>query len=87
MTRDTRKVVQVEGQVGMDMPIPPTNHGEYIYRCTRCHSSNIPLDSVSPSVDPRWVLARCLDCSYNIATKHPIPQQEEPDDSGTQDPR
>ena len=73
---DLVKKPQAEGQVSMDLTMPLVD-GNYVYRCTRCGSSNVPIDSVSASVDPRWVLGRCLDCSYTILTRHPIPQQEE----------
>ena len=67
--------------MGMDMSIPPIIRDEYVYRCTRCGSSNVPLDSVSASVDPRWVLGRCLDCSYTILRAYLIPSHEGEEDA------
>jgi len=83
VTKDTRKVRLADGQVSMDLPIQLRDHGDNIYRCTKCGSSNIGIDTVTPSVDPRWVLCRCNECGNNQARVYSIPSQEEPDGSGT----
>lgn len=90
MTKDTRKVPLVPGQTGLGWgedenldPDPAT-----LYSCRSCLSTRI-AGPIRRTVDERWAHATCLDCGERVIVnvwKRPIPQ-EEPDDSGTQDPR
>lgn len=33
------------------------------YRCTKCGGDNVSVDPTRPSIDPRYALGDCRDCS------------------------
>lgn len=48
---------------------------EVVYVCRECYSRRI-VGPITPTVDPRWVGATCLDCAERvIANVRPIPKE------------
>ena len=56
-----------EGQVSAfaDADITPTTNKDLVLICRQCFGRNV-VGPIEPTVDPRWVHAKCLDCGERV---------------------
>ena len=84
MTKPPKRVPLAEGQTAaFSEPAlqgqQPTEGVTYV--CRECKSTRI-IGPVIRTVDPRWVIASCMDCAdRQVCTVYTHPKREEPDAS------